>query len=146
MTAVVLFDVVARYFFNAPLSGAVEIIYCLMALIVFLGLGLVTFDQGHIRVDVLTSLMPAKMQALCDAIVNLLSLTIAALIAWRLMLIAADQIERGNVSMVMELPIWLVALIAALVSPIFVLCLLWQFGSALSRLFSRQSNQTDVRS
>ena len=44
-------DVIGRYFLNAPITGAGEIIAFLMGLTIFLGFPLVTRDQEHITVS-----------------------------------------------------------------------------------------------
>ena len=55
LIAVVTFcDVIARKVFNSGFTFTVEMTEMSMALIVFLGVGLVTHQRGHIVVDVLT--------------------------------------------------------------------------------------------
>ena len=77
MIAVVTFcDVFARYVFSAPFTFTVELTEISMALIVFLGVGLVTHDDGHINVDVVT-LRLSERRARCSSLVtNMLALRI----------------------------------------------------------------------
>ncbi len=120
-------DVILRYFFNAPISGAVEIIYILMGLLVFLGLALVTFEDGHIRVDVITNLMPRSLRRWVDLLVGLLSVGVAALVAWRLTIVAVDKVEERDATMIFELPIWAVAIVGAICGIAFVAALWVRF-------------------
>jgi TRAP-type C4-dicarboxylate transport system permease small subunit len=46
-------DVVGRYFFNAPITFAVELIQLGVGLLVLFGLALTTLERGHIAVDIL---------------------------------------------------------------------------------------------
>ena len=60
MTVVVI-DVVGRYLFLSPLKGADDLNSILIGIMVFAGLPLVTAREDHIRVDLLTALMPPPL-------------------------------------------------------------------------------------
>lgn len=124
-------DVVGRYFFNAPIIGSVEIISLMMGLVVFLGLGLATFEDGDIRVDIVTQLLPRKARLLMDVFAHLLSLGIAGLMSWRLTIVALDQTAEMNETQVLALPIWAVALVMAACSTLLVIGLGWHLSRAL---------------
>ena len=57
-------DVVGRYFFNAPITFAVELIQLGMGLLVLFGLAITTLQRGHIAVDVIESLVPEGVAGL----------------------------------------------------------------------------------
>jgi len=50
----VVVNVIGRYLFNAPITGAFEITESLLVVIIMLGLALTQFHDGHIRVTILT--------------------------------------------------------------------------------------------
>jgi TRAP-type C4-dicarboxylate transport system permease small subunit len=138
MMYLVFADVLLRYAFTAPIAGSVEIIYCLMGLLIAMGLGLVTYENGHVRVDIITTVLPPKGRAACDALAHFLSVIAAGLICWRLAITAIDQTRDLNETQVLALPVWLVALVMALCSILLVLTLILHLFSALSALASRK--------
>ena len=131
MMVLTFFDVIGRYFFNAPIIGSVEIISLMMGLVVFLGLGLATFEDGHIRVDIVTQLLPRKARLLMDVFAHFLSLGIAGLMSWRLTMVALDQTAEMNETQVLALPIWAVALVMAACSTLLVIGLGWHLSRAV---------------
>ncbi len=75
-------DVVGRYFFNAPLSGGVEIIELTLAVVVFGAYPLVTWRRAHICVDLLDDYVPDSWVRWREVVINLVSA--AALGWWRI--------------------------------------------------------------
>lgn len=134
MMYVVFADVLMRYVFTAPIAGSVEIIYCLMGLLIAMGFGLVTYEKGHVRVDIVTANLPRAGRLVCDVLAHLLSVATASLVCWRLAITAIDQTRDLNETQVLALPVWLIALIMALCSVMLVLTLLLHLFSALSAL------------
>ena len=144
MMYVTFIDVIGRFVFNRPITGSVEIIFLLMGMLVFLGIGLTTFEEGHIRVDVLTRMMPQTIQVLVNVIVHVLSLTIAALMCWQLLLVALDQTRELNETQVLGLPVWAAALVMAACSLTMVAGLLFHLHRAGSTLFQRPSPEERI--
>lgn len=58
MLVLVVANVIGRYTFNAPITGAFEITESLLVVIIMLGLALTQYHDGHIRVTILTRRMP----------------------------------------------------------------------------------------
>ncbi|HSH57106.1 MAG TPA: TRAP transporter small permease, partial [Halomonas sp.] len=54
-------DVIGRYFFNAPILGAVELTQLMLAALVFLSLPVVCWRQEHVSVDLLDAIFPARL-------------------------------------------------------------------------------------
>ena len=81
---VTVVDVVGRYRFNSPLPGASEIIEILMALLIYIGLPVVSQRNAHISVDMFGSLLPKAAAPARAFIVRLLCAGIMGVIAWRL--------------------------------------------------------------
>jgi TRAP-type C4-dicarboxylate transport system permease small subunit len=70
MMAIVTFDVVLRYFFNDPTVWAGEVASFLTIAVVFLGLAQNMREGDHIRIDVLSRLLPSRMQLVLDVVAH----------------------------------------------------------------------------
>jgi len=54
MMALVVGNIVGRYLFNTPVTGTLEITESLLAVIIFLAVAMTQYQDGHIRVSILT--------------------------------------------------------------------------------------------
>jgi TRAP-type C4-dicarboxylate transport system permease small subunit len=97
-------DVVGRYFFDRPLSGAFELTELLLAALVFLALPLTTERKEHIEVDLISVLVPARINALLSAFAGLFSAALLATLAWRLASHALNAAEDGAVTNALAIP------------------------------------------
>ena len=70
MMAIVTYDVVLRYFFNDPTVWAGEVASFLTIAVVFLGLAQNLRQGDHIRIDVLTKLLPPRVQLVLDVVAH----------------------------------------------------------------------------
>lgn len=120
MTALTFLDVAGRAALNRPIVGSVEILTMMMGLLLFAGVGRTTLRGGHVRVDVLTRLLPPAPRAALDAAVHLLSLLVSVVVCWRLWAQALEHVAETSVTQNLELPIWAVALAVAALSPMLV--------------------------
>jgi TRAP-type C4-dicarboxylate transport system permease small subunit len=109
-------DVGARYFFNRPFDFSVELTELSMGLIVYLGVGLTTHENGHVRVDFVTLKLSERVRAAVDALTSLIALAFLAVMIWRLWLRALVLFEKHDVSQVLHLPFWPVAFAMATAS------------------------------
>ncbi|UCG64349.1 MAG: TRAP transporter small permease, partial [Deltaproteobacteria bacterium] len=57
-------DVILRYIFNRPISGAYEVIEYMMAILIPFGLAYCALQGGHVSVDLLVSRFPKKIQSI----------------------------------------------------------------------------------
>jgi len=69
-----------RYVLAAPIIWAEEVLGYSLVWMVYLGAVLVTSDDGHLRMDLLTQSLPAPFRRIIDTIGNLIFLAIGALI------------------------------------------------------------------
>jgi len=60
MLVLVVANVIGRYVFNAPITGAFEITESLLVVSIMLGLALTQYHDGHIRVTILTRRMSPR--------------------------------------------------------------------------------------
>ena len=116
MMALTFFDVVGRSIFNSPIIGSVEILTLAMGLLIYLGIGQTTIKGNHVRVDVLTRLLPKKIYLYLDAMVNILGLILSILVFWRLCVLAIEQTLELNTTQNLGLPVWLIAILMAICS------------------------------
>jgi TRAP-type C4-dicarboxylate transport system permease small subunit len=82
-------DVFLRYFFSAPITGTTEISRLMMIIIVFPALGWAAIDRVHVRVDLVVSRIPPRLQAIFSSITFLFALVTYSIITWRCFLEAA---------------------------------------------------------
>lgn len=113
IAAVTFGDVVGRYFFHAPFAFTVELTQMAMALVVYFGVGLVTHQDAHISADVVTLRLPPRLRALFALVTNLMALAFLAVVVWRLWLQAAFLHDKGDTTMVWQVPLWPVAFAVA---------------------------------
>src|SRR5262245_28311529 len=114
LIAVVTFcDVFARKVFNSGFTFTVEMTEMAMALIVFLGVGMVTHQRGHIVVDVLTLRLSERTRVWLGLVTNLLSLGFVLIMTWRLWLQAAFILSKGDTTPIWNIPLWPIAYLIA---------------------------------
>ncbi|WP_226580636.1 TRAP transporter small permease [Acuticoccus sediminis] len=101
------YEVVARYFFNAPTIWAEELSRLAMIWAVFLGSAALLRSGEHIRVTVLTDKLSAKGQAVMDVFALVFVAVISGFVAWHGAPIAWDSYVRGRtVGSMLDLPSW----------------------------------------
>jgi TRAP-type C4-dicarboxylate transport system permease small subunit len=133
IAAVTFGDVIGRYFFHAPFAFTVELTQIAMALVVFLGVGIVTHEDAHISADVVTARLPPRPRALLALVTNLLAFAFLATMVWRLFEQAEFLFAKGDTTMVWTVPLWPVAFAIAVGSVFYLtgvlLHLIGMFGS-----------------
>ncbi len=84
-------DVVARYVFNRPLSGAFEVTELMLVVLIFAGLPLVSYANEHALMDFVDRLLGARSQRLLERLVQAACAAVMFLLAW-LVWLKADRI------------------------------------------------------
>lgn len=130
MMLLTFFDVVGRGF-NHPIVGAVEVTELLMGLLIFLGIGYTTFHRGHIRVDVVLTYLPQRVQAVLEVIALAISIVFSVVMCRQLWLKAADTFQVGDLTQIWGIPIWPVAYVMAACSITLITGLVLHFCRAL---------------
>ncbi len=105
MMALTFGDVIGRYVFNSPIVGALELTEFCMAIVIFLGLILLTAKQGHITVDLFDTFIPDKIKVIQKVIINLINLIVMGVISWQLWIKAKDAVEYGDRTEFLMLPL-----------------------------------------
>jgi TRAP-type C4-dicarboxylate transport system permease small subunit len=107
-------DVIGRYVFNSPITGAYEITEVMMVTVIFLFIGYTQAEKGHISIDLVIRLLPKKVRTTIDIITHLLSLFIIILIAWMNILRCLELMRRNEVTAILYIPVSPFVLILAI--------------------------------
>ncbi|MBX2838159.1 MAG: TRAP transporter small permease [Gammaproteobacteria bacterium] len=102
---VTFIDVIGRYFFNRPMTFAVELVELLMGLVFFFGLGYATLRKSHVNVDILLGVLPSFVKFILQRLAALIAAVIVALMAWRLTIKAIGFAESGLATSVLFMPV-----------------------------------------
>ncbi len=126
-------DVFLRYFFNRPISGAMELVQYMMLVTIVSGFALCTMDRSHVRVEVFIDRFPLKVRKVLNCITSLLSLGLMVLISRQAVVYAGLLQDSRLTSPVLFIPAYPFALLMALAMAVFSLALLWEFFHFLSK-------------
>lgn len=84
MMALTLVDVVGRDLFSAPLPGGFEVTELLLAVIIFLGLPMVTAGASHVDVDLCDPTVPERLKPYQDAAIGIINIIAFGVLSWML--------------------------------------------------------------
>lgn len=105
-------DVIARYLFNAPIKGAFELTEILLVCLVFLAMPLAMLSNSHVEVEIWEP-RAALGNLIRIVLGGLAGLLVFAGLAWQLAEHASRLTHYGAVSNSLQIPLSLVAWIAA---------------------------------
>ena len=125
-------DVLLRYVFNRPISGALEITEFMMVILVGFGLAYCATVKGLVSVEILALRISARAQAVLNSITYFLSFVFFSLITWQSVRHVKLVLESDLVSPVLLIPSFPFAVMLALGSFVFTLVLLVNFLGYLS--------------
>jgi TRAP-type C4-dicarboxylate transport system permease small subunit len=114
LTGLTAADVILRYWFNAPVSGAFELTEIMLAALIFAALPLTTDRDEHVTVDLVDALVPARGQRVLRVIGDVVSALALGVFAWRLTLQALQLMADGTRTFSLSLPMHPLAWFAAL--------------------------------
>ena len=101
-------DVIGRYFFNAPVVGAVELVRICMAGIIFFSLPALFFKEDHIIVDLIPFFRSGMLAWLLNIIIICVSIFVALTIADRVFDYAIRAFEDEDVTEYLSIPRYIV--------------------------------------
>jgi TRAP-type C4-dicarboxylate transport system permease small subunit len=82
----VVANIIGRYLFNAPITGAFEVTESLLVITTMLGLALTQYHGGHIRVTILTRRLPSSaawMAKICSLVIATGFFTWCSYASWK---------------------------------------------------------------
>lgn len=72
LSLVVLYEIIARYLFNAPTIWAFDLAMMISSTMFLMGAAFIQYQKGHIRVDVIFNMLPKRVRSILDIIFFLL--------------------------------------------------------------------------
>lgn len=97
-------DVGLRYIFNRPISGALELVEYLMAVLVPFALTITAFNKAHIGVELIMERFSQKVRRYVACATHLAVATLYALITWQSLMYIFEQRDSGMTSAVLLIP------------------------------------------
>lgn len=98
-------DVIGRYVFNYPITGTMDISQLLMGGVVFFGWAYTLARRAHVTVDILFNHYPARVQAIINFVMLLLSLVLFSLIIWQSANIAIIDWQANRLVKIILIPV-----------------------------------------
>jgi TRAP-type C4-dicarboxylate transport system permease small subunit len=106
MMLMIVFDVTLRYAFNSPILGVVELTEIMMVTIGFLAVVYTTVKNGHVKVEVMTNILPDISKDILDSIFYVISIVVLYFIARQNVLESLEVMRRGKGTTLLNVPIY----------------------------------------
>ncbi len=100
-------NVVGRYFLDAPIAWAEEVMLFLQVGVVFLGAVAVSREGRHIRMDVVVELLPPRTRRALAMLAGMVEIAVAATITWLAVPLVRMLWEFDQRSQAADLPVWI---------------------------------------
>lgn len=97
-------DVVLRYVFGRPVSGAFEMVQYMMAIVIPFGIVFCAYEKSHVSVEVVFDLLPVRIQKILHCAASFIVLVLFLLTAWQNLLLLNETYETGYTSAVLYIP------------------------------------------
>ena len=114
MVLLTIAEVIARRFFNEPITGALSLSSLGLVIFVFLTLAYCAVKGGHVELGILTSAFPKRVQAVIASIMYILTAGILGVAGWQLWVQAMKVQNAGQTSGPLEIVIYPFLYIASL--------------------------------
>ena len=144
MMVLIVGEVVARYFFNRPITGTMEITELLLVSLISFGLGYVTHQKGNITVEFFVSRLPARGRTILDAVSSFVLAAFLTIVAWQSVLRAIGSVQTGEFAVGLGTPLYPGRFLLAL-GWFMVALAMAGFSLRSWRLFRRESSDEGVR-
>lgn len=92
----VSFDVVMRYFFNAPIAWVMQASEYVMLYVPMLAAAYVLRREEHVSVDIVVGALSPKAQRRLTAVTSVLGAVVAAIVAYGGWLVTSEQFRLGT--------------------------------------------------
>ena len=141
-----LADIVGRYWFNSPISGAFELTQIMLAMLIFLALPLTTFGGEHVEVDIFYQMAAPVYQTLMRVFGSVCSVVALSVMAWQLVIKAQNLSHDGAVSDALSFPLSIIGWVgagSAAISAVMALLLLTHFSLADEMVHSDQKGDAE---
>ncbi len=145
ITLLISFDVLMRYFLDAPQLFVDELASYLQILIVFGGLAYTFVSGGHVRVDLLTSHMAPVRRARLRVLTLSLGCALVLIVMWVTLQTTISAFDYGRLSAVMLYSLWLPMAFIPLGLALFGVAMLVALVRQIRRLHGPAADRDEVR-
>ena len=119
-------NILCRGILNDPIDSAVETVQYGMLLAVCLAIGKATYDDGHIKVELLFTVLPDKVGRILKLIVQVLSAAVCAFFVYVIGGSISDVKATGRESDILGIPQYVVYLVLTIGIALVVISLLFR--------------------
>jgi TRAP-type C4-dicarboxylate transport system permease small subunit len=126
-------DVIARYLFNHPILGTMELIKTSMVVLSFLVLGWTTYDKGHVRLDFIIARFSRKTQSGAEMVHTLIAIFFTTFMTYSFIVETLHRLHTFERTPSLKIPVFAVYAVADVGLAITCLVLVAQFLTLLSR-------------
>ena len=133
-------DVAGRYFFNRPISGALEVVEFLMAIIVPCCIAYCAQQRSHVAVDLIVDHFPKTARSVCHFLVTLPSIGFILLICWQNYLYIFETSESNMTSAVLQIPAYPFVIPVAVGTAVYALIMFIQLFDGKTEETSHGTN------
>ena len=127
-----VYEVIARYFFERPTIWVHELCGYLFAAYVALTGGWVLLEKGHVAVDIIYQYFPRKVKYTADIVVSVVSLFMFIVLFWQGYKFAWHAFSTGQHSHTLFAPLlWPVKALLPIGCVFFILQILADFGKTI---------------
>lgn len=137
-----VFNVLGRWFFSLPVTGYIDWVEQSMAVFAFFGIAYCQRLGGHIRMDIVVSVLKGRILWFSEFISTLLMLMISLALVYGSYLHFLRAYNNGDSSMDISLPIWPAKLVVPFALSVLSIRLMLQLWAYLRAI--KQNTETPV--
>lgn len=136
IVVIITADIFARWVFNCPIPGSLEVTELVLPLIVFLGIAYAGIEKKHIAIDIFYNKLSTSAQNIIGTFTTLLSCVVMSLMTWRFAQRTLVSVELNEYGDIVGIPYWPSLLMVTIGSGLMLIVLLIE----LLRLFADLKN------
>jgi TRAP-type C4-dicarboxylate transport system permease small subunit len=106
MMVMIVCDVFSRYVFNSPILGVVELTEIMMVSMGFLAVVYTTVKNAHVKVEVMTTILPDISKFILDAFYYIVSIVVLFFIVRQNFLESMEVMHRGKGTTLLDIPVF----------------------------------------
>jgi TRAP-type C4-dicarboxylate transport system permease small subunit len=125
MAVIITVNVILRYFFNAPLAWGEEANGLLLFLVLFLSMTYAWDQKKHIRMELLYVHLKGTARAISDWVTTIAGIVFFGLLGLQCIFDIGYMMKTNETGEELHLPLWPFRALAALISFVFVIKLLY---------------------
>lgn len=140
ITAITVISITGRAFIWAglrPVPGDFELVEAGVGFAVFAFLPWCQINRGHATVDIFTSFFPDQVNRHIDVLAEVLMTIAITFIAWRLWFGLQDKIRYGEVTFILQYPVWWAFAACMVAAVVAVIVSFYMVGVRLTELKSK---------